>query len=188
MKPKKCKSCGETFTPERPFQKCCKYSCAIDYVALIKTKSQKAVQKQNNKAKKEFNALDRTKLIKDAQKHFNAYIRTRDGKKCISCRYDGSNAYNGDEYVGRKFDAGHFKSQGGNSALRFDENNCHAQCVQCNQFKSGNLSEYRKKLIKKIGIDEVLRLETTKNTKLWTVEELQEIIVTYKRKIKEIAV
>lgn len=174
MKPKKCKNCGEMFTPDRPFMKCCKYSCAIDYVRLIQTKEQKATQR---KAKKEFNENDRSVLLKLAQTVFNKYIRERDGKTCISCDFKGE---------GRQIHCGHYMSQGGNSALRFSETNCHSQCVQCNNYKSGNLANYRLRLIEKIGIDEVVRLETTKNTKLWTVEELKEVIETYKLKIKEL--
>lgn len=182
-KQKTCKKCGEQFEPIRPFQKCCTYSCAIGYA---KEELEQKQNKEKRKTLKAFSSSDKATLLRTAQKTFNQYIRLRDGKHCISCGYDGSNAYNGDDYVGRKFDAGHFRSQGGNSALRFDENNCHAQCVQCNQFKSGNLSEYRIKLIQKIGIEEVERLETTPNTKRWAIEELKEIIDTYKQKIKEL--
>jgi len=174
MKPKKCKSCGETFTPDRPFQKCCKYSCAIDYVALIKTKEQKTT---NRKEKQEFNQNDKQFLTSLAQKVFNTFIRVRDGRDCISCGYKGN---------GRQFHAGHYKSQGGNSALRFDELNVHAQCSICNNHLSGNLANYRMKLIEKIGIQSVENLEQSKTTKRWTVEELKEIIETYKKKTKDL--
>ena len=133
--------------------------------------------KENNKAKKEFNQNDRKYLLELAQKTVNTFIRMRDGKNCISCSKSGDQG---------AYHAGHFKSQGYNSALRFDENNIHVQCYRCNVELSSNQSLYRPALINKIGIDEVLRLETTKNTKLWTVEELQDIIKTYKAKIKEL--
>jgi hypothetical protein len=181
MKPKTCKKCGETFTPDRPFQKACKYQCAIE---LAQAKAEKEKNKENSKAKKEFQQSDRKFLLELAQKTCNTYIRMRDGKHCISCGYDGSKQYVNDEYIGRKMDAGHFKSQGGNSSIRYDEANIHAQCVKCNRYESANLVPYREALIKKIGMDEVERLETTKNTKLWSVDELQEIIKVYKAKIK----
>jgi hypothetical protein len=136
-----------------------------------------AVKKENNRAKKEFNQSDRKFLLELAQKTVNTFIRMRDGKYCISCKRSGDN---------RAYHAGHFKAQGGNSALRFDEHNINVQCYRCNVELSSNQSGYRPALIDKIGIDEVIRLETTKNTKLWTVEELQEIIKTYKAKIKAI--
>ena len=40
--------------------------------------------------------------------------------------------------------------------------------------------------VKKIGVDAVAILETEKSTKKWSVEELQEIIKTYKQKIKDL--
>lgn len=182
MKKKKCKQCKEMFLPDRPMQSCCGIHCSIEYAKAQKIKRDGT---DKRKALKAFSDKDVPTLKRLAQTVFNKYIRERDGKHCISCGYDGSEAYNGDDYIGRKFDAGHFRSQGGNSALRFDENNCHAQCVQCNQFRSGNLAEYRIKLIEKIGIDEVNRLETTTNTKRWTIDELKEIISTYKQKIND---
>jgi len=178
VKLKKCKNinCGIMFTPERPMQTtCCPFPCAIEYSKQLQAKKQDS---EKRKAKKEFNENDRTVLLKLAQTVFNKYIRLRDGNNCISCDYKGE---------GRQIHCGHYMSQGGNSALRFSELNCHSQCVQCNNYKSGNLNNYRIRLIEKIGIDEVIRLETTKNTKLWTVDELKEIIETYKRKIKELS-
>lgn len=174
MNQKACKICGDRFIPIKSFTNTCSEGCkAIQWVRDC----EKVKKKANNKAKKEFNASDRQKLTKDAQTAFNAYIRTRDGKKCISCNYEGE---------GRQFHAGHYKSQGGNSALRFNELNCHAQCSICNNHLSGNLANYRMALIEKIGIEAVEILETTKSTKRYSIEELKEIISTYKLKTKEL--
>ena len=65
--------------------------------------------------------------------------------------------------------------------LRYDLTN--ATCINSNNYKSGNLVAYRENLIKKIGIEEVERLETEKPVKKWTAEELQDIINTYKAKL-----
>lgn len=176
MRKKKCKHCGELFTPDRPMMSTCSYHCAIEYAKATKAK---AVKKENSKAKKEFNQTDRKYLLELAQKTVNTFIRMRDGKYCISCGKSGEQG---------AYHAGHFKSQGGNSAIRFDENNIHVQCYRCNVELSSNQSAYRPALIKKIGINEVIRLETTKNTKLWTVEELHDIIKIYKQKIKDLRV
>jgi hypothetical protein len=155
---------------------CCPFPCAVEWAKKLQAKKKLS---ENKKAKKEFNDNDRKFLLELAQKTCNTYIRMRDGKHCISCgKSDPSKVYH----------AGHFKAQGGNSALRFDDKNIHVQCYRCNVELSSNQSAYREALIKKIGIDEVERLETTKNTKLWTVEELKEIIKTYKQKIKEITI
>lgn len=182
MNQKTCKICPDRFTPERAFQKCCSIGCD----AILRVREQeKAKLKANNKAKKEFNASDRQKLTKDAQTAFNTYIRTRDGKKCISCGFESHFDATGN-FIVRQFHAGHYKSQGGNSALRFNEFNCHAQCSICNNHLSGNLANYRMNLIEKIGEDAVIELESTKNTKRYSIDELKEIISTYKLKTKEL--
>ena len=145
----------------------------------------KHLKKQSDKkategrvALRKFNNTDTNVLKKVAQKVCNTYIRLRDKEEpCISCGYSGT---------GRQWHAGHYKPSGGFSALRFDELNIHKQCNQCNVFLSGNLVSYRENLIKKIGIDEVERLESCSATKRYSVEELQEIAQYYKAKIKEL--
>jgi hypothetical protein len=46
--------------------------------------------------------------------------------------------------------------------------------------------EYRKNLVKKLGIEKVEWLESKHPPKKWTIEELQEIKKIYKQKCKEI--
>ena len=130
------------------------------------------------KKKREFKQNDKKHLINVARDTFNKYIRLRDkDEPCISCGYisDGKNS--------RQWHAGHYRPAGQNTALRFDERNVHKQCSICNNYKSGNLVAYRENLIKKIGIEEVERLETEKPVKKWTAEELQDIINIYKAKL-----
>jgi gamma-glutamylcyclotransferase (GGCT)/AIG2-like uncharacterized protein YtfP len=79
---------------------------------------------------------------------FRKWIRCRDeGKPCISC---GSHNVS---------DAGHYYSAGHYPELEFNENNVHGQCKKCNMFLSGNLIEYRKGLVYRLGIDEVEKLD-----------------------------
>ena len=180
MKQRTCKICKQKFTPDVNMfcpPTCSSYECRTEYAMQHLSKSATDKKKQANKLKKEFNENDRKYLIEIAQKTCNTYIRMRDGKHCISCGYSGEN---------RQVHCGHYKSQGGNSALRYNEDNCNSQCSICNTHLSGNLAKYRIHLIEKIGIERVEYLETTKNTKKWTVEELKDIIKTYKQKIKEL--
>lgn len=87
-------------------------------------------------------------LRKKAGFYFKKYIRQRDNEKeCISC---------GNPYPAH---AGHFYSAGHYPSLEFNENNVHAQCVRCNTFLHGNLNEYRKRLLERIGIDAVKKLD-----------------------------
>lgn len=111
------------------------------------------------------------KLIKQAEKVFNAYIRKRDKDlPCISCGLHK-------EY----YDAGHYVPVSNSSFLRFHEWNVNKECKGCNGFDQFHLIGYKKNLIKKIGEDAVTWLEENKHTKIkWSRSELEEIIQKYK--------
>ena len=176
MKQKTCKICKEKFVPERQMQTCCSYTCSIEYAKQLTSKREAKKKRDARKALREYKKNDKATLMQLAQKIFNQYIRLRDKDlPCISCGTTNDIQYH----------AGHYKPAGGYSYLRFDESNVHKQCVRCNTNLSGNLVAYREALIKKIGIDEVNRLEQPNQTKRWSVEELQEIIRVYRLKIKQ---
>lgn len=177
MKPKKCKQCGQVFTPDRHMMSTCSYHCAIDYAKALQEKKQK---KEHRATLKAFNDSDKNILKRKAIQVFNAYIRARDkGKPCISCNYkDGA----------RQIHAGHYRPAGNVARLRFDERNVHAQCSICNNHLSGNLVNYRKELINRIGLDQVEELEATNEPKQYTIDDYAEIIRTYKAKIKELMI
>jgi hypothetical protein len=152
----------------------CSPGCAHPYVRHRDALKFKA---ETRKRRRELNQSDRRWWIKQAQTVFNAYIRERDkGKPCISC---------GRFHQG-KYDAGHYRPAGNNSALRFHEENTFAQCVPCNQHKSGNLVEYRINLIKRIGPERVEWLENHQQTKRWTIDELREVVEYYRAKIRDL--
>lgn len=95
-----------------------------------------------------FKKISTPKLKIRAQNAFNAFIRKRDeGQPCICCDKWG------------KLQAGHFYSAGKYNHMRFEEDNVHGQLKGCNYFKSGNLLEYRKRLIVKIGEKRLARLD-----------------------------
>ncbi|MDR1461462.1 MAG: recombination protein NinG [Campylobacteraceae bacterium] len=171
MKLKVCKVCKVKFTPVRQFQVVCSIKCAQEYSKICQAKKQR-------KEKLVFRMSDKKTLMTKAQALFNRYIRLRDKNlPCISCGYKGEN---------RQWHAGHYRPQGRNGALRFCEFNCHKQCSICNNHLSGNLVRYRENLIKKIGLETVLELENNNEVKKWTVDELKDLIQTYRQKCKEI--
>lgn len=185
MKPKKCKACGITFTPDRPLQCVCDYRCAL---ALKKVQAEKAnKRKAENEAKAHRadrkKAKDSIKSLAEwldiAQKAFNSYIRARDKHlPCISC---GTTA-------DVQYAAGHFRSRGAASHLRFNEDNVHKQCNRyCNLAKSGNLHGYRPGIIERIGIERVEALENNNHSHKWTIDEAKEIAEIYRKKIKDFA-
>lgn len=112
-------------------------------------------------------------LKKSTQTIVNKYVRMRDANDgCISC-------------CGGVDDAGHYWSMGANGGLRYNLDNLNGQCTSCNRFKSGNLLEYRLKLVEKIGIKRVKWLDAHRHDiHKWTRDELMEIQREYKEKIK----
>jgi hypothetical protein len=170
----RCKNCKEKFEPIRFNHKyCLKDECVRAFVAEAKEK----IWKQT-KVRMKNDIKTNSDWLKEAQVVFNQYIRLRDkAQPCISC---GSK-------LGSKYDAGHFYSMGGHKAVTFDEENVHAQCVTCNQFKHGNLLNYREGLLKRIGEAKLDALSQRANaTRKYTNDELQELIKTYKQKTNEI--
>ena len=123
---------------------------------------------------KKYSKYSVPKLIQKATNVFNAFIRERDkNNSCISCN-------------GKVEQAGHFYSGGHYPSLKFNENNVHGQCLRCNYYLSGNLNEYRKNLIKKIGLEAVQDLDSLaayyKRTGFkWDRFSLIEIIEKYKK-------
>jgi len=127
------------------------------------------------------------KLLADCQKTFNEYIRLRDRIdescfKCISCGQIKRND---------QMNAGHYYSVGSYAGLRFNEDNCHSQCIYCNKYLSGNLIEYTKNLPAKIGKEKFERLEITagaykRNGVKWHRFEIELLIKIYKEKVREL--
>jgi hypothetical protein len=172
-KTRKCKYCKQAFEPSVFLQKnCFDPNCVTEWINEVKQKNW-----QKKKAKLKADLMTVQDYIKLAQQVFNKYIRLRDvGNVCISCQKKPL-----------KENAGHFYNANNHWSVRFDERNVHLQCEHCNTFLSGNLIYYRENLLKKIGIEEFenLSVEAMK-TRKFTIEELKEIIATYKKKCKEI--
>lgn len=175
---RKCKWCKEYVSEwvTVPAGTFCTIAHAMEFANQPKER-ERASQKRV-KAKK--NALldnDRSHWLKKAQAAFNAFIRARDdGNSCISCGrfHDG------------QYHAGHYRTVGANPELRFEELNCHKQCSVCNNHLSGNLVNYRIGLVSKVGQESVDWLEGPHKPKKYTVADLKQIELTYKRRLKEL--
>ena len=169
----RCKNCKEKFEPARFNMKyCLKDECVRVFVEEVKNKTWK---KTKQKAKLDLMTL--SDYLKLAQQVFNKFIRLRDkGQVCISCQKKPL-----------KENAGHFFNANNHYNVRFDERNTHLQCEHCNTYLSGNLIEYQRNLIHKIGIESCHELEAdARKTRKFTKDELKEIITEYKQKVKQL--
>ena len=182
MQTKKCKACSEIFIPARPLQRVCSASCALKHARALTEKKQAKEQAQERKATREKLQALQTKpqLLKKAQTAFNAFIRARDsGKPCISCGRPLGTEPN-------TYDAGHLRSVGSAPHLRFLETNVHGQCKKCNMYLGGNVIEYRRRLIERIGLNEVEKLEADSEPRKYTRDDLIELAKTYRDKARKL--
>lgn len=190
IKPKKCKAsgCGKPFKPSMTTQKVCSIACAKAMAKDPKLQkiAVKAITKQARQDLQERREKLKTRRehMAEAQAAFNAYIRERDaGLPCISC---DSNPSDHDLITGSRWDAGHYRSVGACPELRFEPLNVHRQCVKCNRNLSGNAVEYRIRLVKRIGADQVDWLEGPHKPQRLTIEDLQAIKAMYRQKLKDL--
>ena len=180
---KKCKACPTRFIPSRPLQVACCPACAQAIAQRNREKAEKrAATIERQKARAALEALKTVPQLKaEADRAFCAYIRARDkaaGHPCISSGLPL-------DWSGNNVDAGHYRSRGAASHLRYDERNCHAQAKRENHHKGGNVVEYRAHLIQRIGLEAVEALEQDNQAHKWTRDELREIRDTYRRKLRE---
>ena len=121
-------------------------------------------------------------LKKKADAEFSKYIRHRDGEKrldgwyskCITCgAWKPLVAMQNGHFVSRKA-----------SVLRYDEENCNAQCVADNMFKQGDQYQYAIELDKKYGDGTAVKLHAQRmDTHKWTTDELEQIIKDAKEQV-----
>jgi len=173
VREKKCRSCKEPFTPQRPLQTCCSFSCALLHASDQNVKKAAKAEKERRKEFRERKKALKTRgdWLREAQAAFNAFIRARDkGQPCISCQ----RLHTGQMH------AGHYRSVGAAPELRFEEDNVQVQCAPCNNHLSGNAIEYRINLVRKLGVERVEWLEGPHEPKKYSIEDIKEIKAKYK--------
>lgn len=183
-KPRRCRICKIEFQPVRCLQTVCGAECAIKQAQLKRSKAERiqAIEDRKTIRIRKEAIKTRSQWMKDAQTTFNAFIRERDKEQlCICCNQPLSSGT-----VGGEYDCGHYRSVGSAPHLRFDPRNAHAQRKQCNRWGAGRAVDYRLGLISRIGIKAVESLETDNEPRKFTIEDLKEIIATYKSKLKEL--
>lgn len=176
-------SCRQWFHPTRSGQIVCSYECAGAYSKEQTRKAREDAQrkesaKQRATEKKARAAWRQRKAAVKPLKHWedltqrvvNDYIRERDvDLPCISCG----------TFNTVQWEAGHYRSRGKASHLRYNEDNIHKQCHHCNVALSANQQQYRLGLIEKIGVERVEALENNNAPHRYTIEELEAIRKRY---------
>ncbi|MDB5777586.1 MAG: hypothetical protein JWP38_3719 [Herbaspirillum sp.] len=171
-KMRKCTICKTPFQARSSLHKTCSTPCAISFVSQNRAK----VERKELTARK-LAIKPRAKWMAEAQAAVNAVVRERDRLDgCISC--DKPATWNG------QWHASHYLSVGAHPATRFDLSNIHKACSVCNNYLSGNIRAYRPRLIAKIGMEAVERLEGSHEPKKYTVDELRAITTEHKAKLK----
>jgi len=173
-----CRNCYKTWltTTEEGKQKIKRTILKVQKPRLEAEKQLKEAEQQANQRK------SITTLLNQVKTYCHKYIRLRDkDKPCISCGIP----YKSD------FDAGHYYKAELYSDLKFDENNIHGQCIQCNRMNEGNLNEYSINLPGRIGLNNFNLLKkqaenSKKKSHKWDREELKELREYYKQKIKQL--
>jgi hypothetical protein len=176
LKPGKPLKQGKPLARKTPMSRGSGFKSPVAGAGLLRSLAVRAKLASTSKAPKAAKLRKtRSDHLKDAQIAFNAFIRARDSNKpCISCGCRDAMA----------FDAGHYRSVGAQPALRFNEDNVHKQCVDCNQTLAGNAAAYRVGLIGRIGLARVEILECEHPPAKFTAEDAKRIKVEYTAKRK----
>jgi hypothetical protein len=144
--PRKCKVCRQPFAPARQMQSVCGYECSLSLAVSKRAKAEKAAAVKERKELRERKEKLKTRQdwLREAQACVNRYVRARDARHgCVSC--DRPATWDG------QWHASHLRSVGAASAVRFHLWNIHKACSICNNHLSGNLGEYRPRLVERIG-------------------------------------
>lgn len=187
---RRCKECREYFPAEDVVRVPSGSFCTFDHaIAFANRKTAERAAKEAEKARKinedfakrvksgEITEPTIAQRLKKCEKVVNEYVRLRDkGLPCISCDWpdDGTNARH----------ASHFRSVGACSSMRFNTLNIHASCAQCNSMKSGNISQYRPRLIEKIGEAKVDWIERQPIQYRFEKDYLIKLEATFKKLVK----
>lgn len=183
LKLKSCRYCKEKKPEPEMVRVNLSWFCNYDHAAKFGAEKAKAKSERDHNAKtKKLKESIKTysEWNKEAQAAFNLYIRTRD--KCKRCISSGKPLQA--ESIGGGFDAGHYRSRGAASHLRFNIFNCHGQSKHDNRYLSGNVVDYRIRLIERIGLERVEKLEADNEPRKFDVIYLKRIKSIFTRKAR----
>ena len=184
----RCLCCSEKFEKKYKSQqgrfKFCllKEECIAEWRKVRREYEEAENKKAWNKEKRERKQSLKTKQNYESELEviFNKWIRLRDvNEPCISC----------DKAAGQyKDSAGHLWPAGQYKNIRFNEDNVHSQCwYDCNKNKHGNVNEYRRRVVKKIGKGRLKELDRLSQIPLkLTIPEIILMKEEYKERIRRL--
>lgn len=142
MKVKICKTCKYTFVPDRNFQACCSFDCAIKLTKENQAKKAKKDWVKEKAERKEaiMKPSEWEKILQDQTNHISRLLDR--GCNCISCK---------PETPIQKIFGGHLHSVGSNYSLRYNLHNIHRQCFSCNGKKGGQPILYLEGIVREYG-------------------------------------
>ena len=181
LKPRRCRSCGNSFQPISSMSKACSVNCALDLVRQANARKEAKAKREERVATRlaKERLKSRGEHLKEAQAAFNAYVRERDfGLPCISCGISSREAFGG------AVDCGHYRSTGSAAHHRFNLKNCAAQCVKCNRYLGSNTVEMRKGMVAKFGLDAIEALEADQSVRRFDIEYLTRIKRVFRKKTR----
>lgn len=181
-KEKKCRACGGPFKPINSLDKFCTRPCAQSMAKPVAPRTQIKAKAQGRDTSKSTGLRKKSGVTKGdvtqrTQAVVNAYIRVRDsGRGCISCGR-----------VGLPLEAGHYKTVGAFPELRFNYDNIHGQCADCNRHKPVSPVQFRVGMVERIGEARTLALENgTQGPCHHTIDDLKLIADDARERTKEL--
>lgn len=185
-KTKKCSECKNPFVYVSTFDKVCgSIECKVAYGTKVAEKHRAKRQAEAKRKAAAEKRADKEKLARlkpgylagKAQDAVNEYVRFRDYfNGCISCdkpaHWDG------------QWHAGHLKTRGANSFLRYHLWNISKQCSVCNKHHSGNVAEHERGIVARYGQERLDYLKSAPKSRRYTDEYLIRIAAIFRKKTR----
>lgn len=186
QKQKKCKECGTKFQPRGSFDPVCSsIECKVAYGLKVAAKSKAKREAEAKRKAAQEKRADREKLARlkpgylegKAQDAINEYVRFRDYfYGCISCHKPAH--WHG------QWHAGHLKTRGANSFLRFHLWNLNKQCSECNNHHSGNVAEHERGIVARYGQERLDFLMTAPRMRRYSDDYLIRLAEVFRKKTR----
>lgn len=184
----RCKYCSELYKPARTMQPgrvCNSIECQAKHAEEVLADRRKKTAKAERVAQVADRKVVKEKLAKltpgylegKAQEAINAYVRVRDHEEgCISCDKPAN--------WGGQWQAGHLKTRGANSFLRYSLWNLNKQCSPCNLHASGNVAEHERGIVLRYGVERLEYLHSAPKSRRYDDEYLIRLAKAFRKKTR----